>query len=80
MRFNPIQRHHRSIGRNGIAFVMRAMIDQGSQASIITERAAQLLQLDRNPLNMPIKAVSEVMAGTDNISTCSSARTNQTTD
>lgn len=54
----------RCYDRNGISFVLRAMIDQGSQASIITERAAQLLKLDRKPLHMPIKAVGEVMAGT----------------
>lgn len=49
---------------NGTNFVMRALLDQGSQASIITERAAQLLQLRRQRMQTPIKAIGDVIAGT----------------
>ncbi|CAH2109138.1 unnamed protein product [Euphydryas editha] len=44
--------------RKGNTYILRALIDQGSQASFMTEAAAQLLQLDRIPVNGKVTGVS----------------------
>lgn len=49
---------------NGAKHVLRAMIDQGSQATIITENAAQLLKLKGQRIATSIKAIGDVSAGT----------------
>lgn len=40
-------------------FALRALIDTGSQASMISERAASLLALPQSPVNANITGVSE---------------------
>lgn len=49
--------------KNGTTFLMRALIDQGSQATIITEHGAQLLKAERKRLSLPIKAVGDIVTG-----------------
>lgn len=45
--------------KNGNIYILRALIDQGSQASFVTEAAAQLLQLDRIQVNGKIHGISD---------------------
>lgn len=49
---------------NGDCFLMRAMIDQGNMATIITERAAQMLRTPRKHLRVPITAVGDITTTT----------------
>lgn len=49
---------------NDEGFLLRAMVDQGSMASIITERAAQLLRAPRKNLQIPIKTVGDTITTT----------------
>ncbi|XP_045450124.1 uncharacterized protein LOC123658876 [Melitaea cinxia] len=44
--------------QKGNTYILRALIDQGSQASFLTEAAAQLLQLDRIPVHGKVTGVS----------------------
>ncbi|XP_049877906.1 uncharacterized protein LOC126375107 [Pectinophora gossypiella] len=44
--------------RNGDTYILRALVDQGSQGSFITEAASQLLNLERTPVNGKISGVS----------------------
>ncbi|CAH4029585.1 unnamed protein product [Pieris brassicae] len=65
---------------NGKPYLMRALIDQGSQISIISEKAAQLLKLKREGCNGIISGVGE---NTQRIKgqvtlTCTSIHTNYT--
>ncbi|XP_052753688.1 uncharacterized protein LOC128201267 [Galleria mellonella] len=43
---------------NGSTYVLRALVDQGSQASFVTEAAVQLLNLDRTPVIGKITGIS----------------------
>ncbi|CAH4020416.1 unnamed protein product [Pieris brassicae] len=68
------------LGVNGKPYLMRALIDQGSQISIISEKAAQLLKLKREGCNGVISGVGE---NTQRIKgqvtlTCTSIHTNYT--
>lgn len=49
---------------NGEKFVLRAMIDQGSQATIISEHASQLLKMKKHRVDASIKAIGDINAGT----------------
>ncbi|XP_052750376.1 uncharacterized protein LOC128200575 [Galleria mellonella] len=44
--------------KNGSTYVLKALVDQGSQASFITEAAVQLLNLDRTPVIGKITGIS----------------------
>lgn len=50
--------------KNGNTIPLRALIDPGSQASFITERAAQLLQLKKQRTNTTITGIGNTEAGT----------------
>lgn len=45
---------------NGTRFTFRAMVDQGSTATVITERAAQLLRSVRKKFQIPITTVGDI--------------------
>lgn len=48
--------------KNGAIVKLRALIDQCGQASLITERGAQLLHATKKHIQSPIKAVGDVVA------------------
>lgn len=50
--------------KNGAIVKLRALIDQCSQASLITENGAQLLQASKKQLDVPITAVGDVITAT----------------
>ncbi|XP_018397720.1 PREDICTED: uncharacterized protein LOC108775764 [Cyphomyrmex costatus] len=45
------------ISQSGEQFQLRALLDQGSEASFISESAAQLLKLSRKPASVPILGI-----------------------
>lgn len=47
----------------GTKILFRALIDQGSMSNIISERAAQQLELDRYPVNIPITSLGNSTTG-----------------
>ncbi|XP_014356362.2 uncharacterized protein LOC106709163 [Papilio machaon] len=49
----------RAMSVNGVSHVIRALIDQGSQASFITEETVQLLGLKRQPINGLVSGVGD---------------------
>lgn len=49
--------------RNGQSMVLRALIDQGSTANLITNRACQALQLPQTPANIPMTGIGNSPVG-----------------
>lgn len=47
----------KTIAHDGTTIILRALLDQGSQVSLITENAAQRLQLKRNKLSAVVSGV-----------------------
>lgn len=45
--------------RNGYKYIIRALLDQGSQASFVTEATAQLLGLKRTPVNAWVSGLGD---------------------
>ncbi|XP_052754163.1 uncharacterized protein LOC113510317 [Galleria mellonella] len=52
--------------KNGSTYVLRALVDQGSQASFVTEAAVQLLNLDRTPVIGKVTGISNSQEVTTN--------------
>ncbi|XP_055623180.1 uncharacterized protein LOC129766628 [Toxorhynchites rutilus septentrionalis] len=50
------------IDANGKAHPARALLDNGSQSNIISERLCQLLRLERNKINIPVFGVGEAFS------------------
>ncbi|XP_055632898.1 uncharacterized protein LOC129773321 [Toxorhynchites rutilus septentrionalis] len=50
------------IDANGKAHPARALLDNGSQSNIISERLCQLLRLERNKINIPVFGVGEAIS------------------
>lgn len=47
----------------GIKHLLRAFIDMGSEGAVISEKAAQLLSLPRNRVNVPLTGIDEISLG-----------------
>lgn len=50
--------------KNGAIVKLRALVDQCSQASVITEKGVQLLHATKKQLQIPIKAVGDIITAT----------------
>lgn len=48
---------------DGRSVVLKALIDPGSTANLLTDRACQLLQLNKSPANIPLYGVGNVKTG-----------------
>lgn len=55
-----------ALSRNGAQYTLRALIDPGSDASFITESAAQLLRLQPQPINDSVSGIGNTPAGNVN--------------
>lgn len=51
------------VSTTGKLIKLRALIDQGSQITLMTENAAQLLQLKSTPINYPLSGIGNTSAG-----------------
>ncbi|XP_045501426.1 uncharacterized protein LOC123698718 [Colias croceus] len=52
----------KAYSRNGVKHIVRALLDQGSQASFISEKTVQLLGLPRIPINGLVSGLGEGLA------------------
>lgn len=51
-------------GSSGRSMQVRALLDQGSQASFVSESVAQLVKADRGPASIEVSGVGGSYAGT----------------
>lgn len=51
------------VSSTGQLIPLRALIDQGSQITLLTENAAQLLRLKSQPINYPLSGIGNTSAG-----------------
>lgn len=52
------------MGKNGKKHILKALLDQGSETTVISEAATQLLQLHKRPAHIPILGIGNTPAET----------------